>query len=171
MANATRARSITQATVGSMDGAATTTLETSGALARAATLHPERADRPWARRVAIGLGVVRVGLGVTAIAAPETAGTMWIGRGAAGRDKAVLVRSLGGRDIALGAGVLLAARHGDALRRWALLGALSDFVDVLATAAGFTELPKWRRWLVLLASGGAVAMAVVIVPSLPGPNG
>lgn len=149
-----------------MNNTVATTLETAGAVTRQAALHPLRAIEPWYRRIAVELGIVYVGLGVTALAVPETAGAVWIGTGATGRDKAVLLRALGGRDIALGAGVLLSSEHAGLLRRWVLLGAFSDFVDILATAAGFTELPKWRRWLVVLASGGAVATAVVVAPNL-----
>ncbi|MGH8979677.1 MAG: hypothetical protein ACRDWE_01460 [Acidimicrobiales bacterium] len=149
----------------------TTTVETAGALALDVVAHPVASVSPWWRRTALGLGALRVGLGVAALAVPETAGRLWIGDGATGRDKAVLVRALGGRDVALGAGVLLAARRGRTLRRWVVLGALSDFVDVLSTAAGFTELPKWRRWLVLGASGGAVATACVVAPNLADATG
>lgn len=171
MASATAATAAAHRTTESMDSTAATTLETAGALARAAALRPVHALSPWYRRIAVGLGLVRVGLGVSALGMPEAAGAMWIGDGASGRDKAVLLRALGGRDLALGAGVLLSARHGDALRRWVLLGALSDLVDALATAAGFTELPKWRRWLVLLASGGAVAVGLLVAPNLPSTGG
>lgn len=149
--------------------AARPTIEAAGILARDAVTHPSLPVSPWFRRVAIGLGAMRVGLGLAALVLPETAGRAWIGEGASGRDKAVLVRSLGGRDIALGAGTLLSSRHGGELRRWVLLGALSDFFDTLATAAGFTELPKWRRWLVLLASGGAAATGVLVAPNLTSP--
>lgn len=147
---------------------APTTVETAGILAREAVLHPERPVSPWYRRAAIGLGALRVGLGVTALVVPELAGRVWIGDAAIGRDKAVVLRALGGRDVALGVGVLLAGRRGN-LRRWVLLGALSDFVDVLSTAAGFTELPKWRRWLVLGASGASAAAAAVAAPNLASP--
>lgn len=170
MASATAATITSRPAAESANGAFSTTRETAGELAREAALHPVRIVSPWYGRIAVGIGVVRVGFGFTALALPEVAGSMWIGGGASGRDKAVLVRALGGRDIALGAGMLLSARHGGVLRRWFLLGALSDLVDTLATAAGFTELPRWRRWLVLFASGSAAATAVVVAPNLSPPR-
>lgn len=153
----------------SVPSATASTVEDAGVVAREAAVHPVRVVSPWYRRIAIGLGIVRVGLGATALVVPEMAGRAWIGEGASGRDKAVLLRALGGRDAALGLGVLLSAHHSGALRRWVLLGALSDFFDTVSTAAGFTALPTLRRWLVLGASAGAVATAAVVAPNL-GPS-
>lgn len=105
----------------------------------------------------VALAWVRVALGTAALVAPQLAGRAWIGAGATGADRAVLVRALGGRDIALGAGAILAARRGGrrGLRTWIAMGAMSDFVDTVATAAAFGALPARRRWLVLFASAGA----------------
>lgn len=111
----------------------------------------------WSTQAAVGIAGLRVALGAAALIVPGLAGRAWIGPGAAGRDRAVMLRALGGRDIALGAGALLGASEREALRRWVALGALSDLVDTIATAAGFAALPKRRRWLVLAACAGAAS--------------
>lgn len=121
-------------------------------------------------RAAEGLAVTRVVLGCTALAVPGPAGRAWIGQGASGRDRAVLLRALGGRDVALGLGALLALRSGRDARRWLLMGAASDFVDTVASAAGLVALPRWRRRLVLAASGGAAGVGVLLAAYLSPPG-
>lgn len=111
----------------------------------------------WSTQAALAIAGLRVALGVAALVAPGLAGRAWIGGGASGRDRAVTLRALGGRDIALGAGALLGAGERDELRRWVTLGAVSDLVDTLATTVGFGALPRRRRWLVLAACAGAAA--------------
>ena len=110
----------------------------------------------WSNRASVGIAAMRLALGAAALVAPGLAGRAWIGPGASGRDRAVALRALGGRDIALGAGALLSANApGTELRRWVTLGATSDLVDTLATGVGFGALPRRRRWLVLAACAGA----------------
>jgi len=118
--------------------------------------------RPFATAIAL----TRVVLGLAAVAAPGPAGRAWIGPGASGRDRAVILRALGGRDVALGVGALLALRAGREARRWLLMGAISDLVDTAASAAGFGALPERRRWLVLAASGGAACAGAFLGSTL-----
>lgn len=120
----------------------------------------------WLTRLAVGLAGTRALLGCAALAAPEAAGRVWIGQGASGRDRAVLVRALGGRDLALGLGALLALRSRRDVRQWLLMGAASDVVDTAGSAAGFAALPPRRRWLVLAASGGAACAGAVLAARL-----
>ena len=117
------------------------------------------------RRAALCLAGLRAALGVAAILAPGAAGRAWIGPDASGRDRHVLLRALGGRDLALGVGALLADRRGRDVRGWIAMGAVSDLVDTVATAAGFGALPRLRRWMVLMASAGAVAGGVALAAS------
>jgi hypothetical protein len=122
--------------------------------------------RPWSARAARGLAATRIVLGCAALVVPGMAGRAWIGKGANGRDRAVLLRALGGRDVALGVGALLSLQAGRDSRRWLLMGATSDLVDTVASAAGFAALPGRRRWLVLAASGGAACAGVAIASKL-----
>lgn len=120
----------------------------------------------WARAAALGLAATRVAFGAAALALPTPAGRLWIGSGADGADHAVLLRALGGRDLALGAGVLLADRRGGPLGQWVGLGALSDLVDTAATIGGFVALPRRTRWLVLAGCGGAATAGALAARAL-----
>ena len=81
--------------------------------------------------------------------------------GAAADEVSVRVfgRALGARDIALGAGALVALRRqatepGMAFT-WVAAGALSDALDVAASLASWGGLPRTTRWLVVASAGGA----------------
>lgn len=63
-----------------------------------------------------------------------------------------LARAIGGRDVALGLGALVALRNGDSANPWLRAAALSDAVDALATLVAFRHLPRARRWLVIAAA-------------------
>ncbi|HEX3947829.1 MAG TPA: hypothetical protein VHW47_08985 [Acidimicrobiales bacterium] len=112
--------------------------------------------RGVARRVVVVVAAGRVGIGVAALARPRLAVRPWVGVDD-GPASAVLGRSLGGRDIALGLGLLLAANHDRPLRGWAEAAALADTGDVVATLAAFGSLPRRGRLLVLAASAAAAA--------------
>jgi len=109
---------------------------------------------------------------VVALAAPAVVTRPWLGpdRGPAVR---VLGRALGGRDLALGLGALAALQQPpDGPRRaghpgiWIGVGALSDAMDVLATAAAWDELPPVGRWLVAMSAGGAAVAGAAAAGSL-----
>jgi hypothetical protein len=87
--------------------------------------------------MARGIALGRVALGVVATLAPAAAARFQFG--SARPALTIAVRMLGARDLALGVGVLLAARHGSTqLRGWVEAGALADGVD----AAAFVQ---WGR--------------------------
>jgi hypothetical protein len=116
--------------------------------------------------LAVTIAGARVALGAVAIAAPRAASRPWVGAATAGPASAVLGRALGGRDVALGLGALLASRRSAPLRGWVEAGGLADCGDVTATLLSFGRLPRWGRWVVLAASVGAAASAAVVAPSL-----
>jgi hypothetical protein len=71
----------------------------------------------------------------------------------------VFGRALGARDLALGLGALAAlqgpgAEPGSAAA-WVAAGALSDALDVAASVASWSDLPRVTRWLVAASAGGA----------------
>ena len=87
-------------------------------------------------------------------AVPQVAGG-WIGRDARRTGTQVAVRALGVRDFALGAGVVMAADSPADLRRWLVLGSLSDAMDF---AASLTLPPSPQRSGVLaIASVAGIA--------------
>jgi hypothetical protein len=108
----------------------------------------------------------RVALGVTALAWPSVPARPWVGESADDLAARVFGRALGARDVALGLGALAALRQQPAepapaagpAPAWIAAGALSDALDVAATVAAWSELPRRTRWLVA-ASAGVAALA------------
>jgi hypothetical protein len=94
----------------------------------------------------------------------------WVG--ASRRDPSVrlLARALGGRDLALGLGALLALRSNGPVREWVDAGGFADVGDVVVTLAAFTTLPRWGRWFVLAAASGGVVTAGLASRALDAPT-
>ena len=105
----------------------------------------------------IALG--RTGVGVVALTAPSVPLRPWIGPRRDDPGALALGRALGGRDLALGMGVLMSGRHGQPVRGWVEAGALADLGDAVATLAAFPRLPRIGRWLILAAAAGSAATA------------
>jgi hypothetical protein len=102
---------------------------------------------------------LRVVLGVAALVSPVRAGRPWVGDSARLPAGTVLGRAAGARDVALGAGTLLAGRQGArAERTWVLAAAFCDALDATTTAMAWRSLPSPGR---LLAGGAAVGAAAV----------
>lgn len=124
----------------------------------------------WSRRCAVWLALGRVAVGVAAVARPDLPARPWVGSteagGAAGR---VLGRALGGRDISLGLGALLALRHdrpvGPAVS-WVAGGALADGVDALATVVSWCALPPGGRVAVTAVAGSAAILGTLAATTL-----
>jgi hypothetical protein len=112
--------------------------------------------------VARSLAVVRVAIGVTALAAPQVIAGPWIGVEAQLPNARLLARAMGMRDLALGAGALLALSRGrgEAARDWVWLGAASDAMDATLTAVAFHRLPRLGRWGVVGSAGGAALVGL-----------
>ncbi|HSK97578.1 MAG TPA: hypothetical protein VK891_13240 [Euzebyales bacterium] len=104
------------------------------------------------RTVAVG----RIAIGVVATVAPTAAGRFQFG--SAPPAQTLAIRMLGARDLGLGLGALLAARHGSAaVRGWAEAGALADAVDAVALAgAGRRAGVRAARLTTLVAGSSAV---------------
>lgn len=132
--------------------------------------------RTRARPAAMALAGARCALGLFALMAPDAAARPWVGAAAGGparrrpgrsdAGRRVLARALGGRDVALGLGALLAAGRGAPVRGWVEAGVLADTGDALATVASFGALPPVGRFLVLGASAGAALLGAAVAPSL-----
>jgi hypothetical protein len=76
----------------------------------------------------------------------------------------LFARTLGGRDLALGLGALLAETNRRPVRGWIEAGALADAGDTLATVLVFSKLPRWSRWLILASTVGAVTLGALLAP-------
>ncbi|MDQ3761745.1 MAG: hypothetical protein M3460_08605 [Actinomycetota bacterium] len=117
-----------------------------------------------ARLCSMGLATGRIAIGVVALVRPALMARPWVGPAqATGPAGVVLGRAAGGRDLALGVGVLLAAWRGDerALRGWTLAGAFCDAVDAVATATSWRALPAGGRLAVVGTAAGAAVLGGV----------
>jgi hypothetical protein len=119
--------------------------------------------RPLAQLIAWG----RVGLGVSAIAAPTLLARPWIGAEAGTSGSRMLARTMGGRDLALGLGALRALQVSDEeARPWVALGGMADAVDALATVLAFGSLPRRTRWGILALTVGAAFVSTRVAVAL-----
>lgn len=110
------------------------------------------------RTAAATLAAGRVAVGLALLVAPATVARVWIGRDAGRRSVQVLIRAFGARDVVLGAGALLALRHGRGLRGWVEAGAIADAVDALATLAARDELPDRAPAVTVVTAASAAAV-------------
>jgi hypothetical protein len=112
------------------------------------------------------VAVARIGVGLGGLLTPSALARPWIGEEADGHGAKVLGRALGGRDLALGLGPVLAARDRTSLRRWVEVAVLADVVDTAATVLAFGRLPRRGRWIVLASAAGAAAAGLLARRSL-----
>lgn len=87
----------------------------------------------------------RVAFGLAMLVAPERLARSWVGSDGDTLGGRVLTRSLGARDIALGAGTLGALKSGRGVRSWLLAGALADAADIAGTVAAGDGIPSAGR--------------------------
>jgi hypothetical protein len=109
------------------------------------------------RELAVALARGRIALGVAALIAPRLAARALFG-GRAGRGTAALARMLGGRDLALGLGVVIALDRGAPVRGWLEACALADTVDLVGCALARDEMPA-TSFAPTAALAGASALA------------
>jgi hypothetical protein len=113
-----------------------------------------------ARSAGLTISAGRAAFGAAMIAAPTAIGEAWIGEPGRYERVALLTRSLGARDVALGAGAAAALARGDENAARLLLGgqALSDVADFAGTLAVRERLPDGGvRWTLALAGVSAIA--------------
>ena len=131
---------------------------------------PVRIGRLDAPGVAKAVGAGRIALGLSYIAAPGLALRAWPGRrstkDADGALLRLLARSIGGRDVALGVGVLVALSHDVPARGWVEAGMLADAADALAVLIALPHLPKAKAILMLGAAVGTAAAGRRLAASL-----
>jgi hypothetical protein len=123
-----------------------------------------RLNRQQARRLAFANGAARCALGIVALARPGVPLTPWVGDASRTPAPRLLARALGGRDLALGLGALIALGDGGPVRGWLEAAALADAVDTLVTLGALRASPgtaRRGRLAVLAAAGTGVAAAVL----------
>jgi hypothetical protein len=102
--------------------------------------------------------------GAGLILAPPRFARSWTGPGASRRPARVIARSLGARELAIGAGGLLALRAGapDDVRRWFALGALTEAADVAVTLTDGPRTPSRLTGAVMAAATAGAAAYVAL---------
>lgn len=110
------------------------------------------------------LAANRIAIGAGFIAAPRFGGAAWIGRTGAREQTTVLTRAVGARDVALGAGGLLALARGSGAGTWFGAAAFTDATDAVAAALAHDALSDRSLRLTLALGGGAslVGLAAAI---------
>ena len=108
------------------------------------------------RALARSLALARMGIGAAFLASPRGLVSTWTGERA--DDGAALAgRSLGGRDLALGAGLLAALTRGDA-RAWLAAGAAADAFDALGSLSALRSTGRARHLLFLSTASAAAVI-------------
>jgi hypothetical protein len=114
----------------------------------------------------MGAAAFRALFGVALVAAPGPVGGGWIGSEASRPPAQTMIRGLGGRDIGIGLGGVLALLGDDRPDIWLGAGAVSDLADFFATLAARDHIPpgKWVPSLAFIAlstaANGALAAAL-----------
>jgi hypothetical protein len=107
--------------------------------------------------LAMSVARCRIALGIVAIAAPEVVIRTMSGRTKSPGLTPLFVRMLGGRDIALGLGTVVALDHGAPVRGWIEGSALADTVDCLASVlARHNMVPRARGATTGLSGASAI---------------
>jgi hypothetical protein len=108
----------------------------------------------------------RIAIGAGLLAAPGLAARLWVGGHARETSARLFARAVGARDIAIGAGTLIALADGAPARRWLQAGLLADAADLGATLAAGRELPRETRALAGSIAGGATLLGLRLVTAL-----
>jgi hypothetical protein len=108
--------------------------------------------------VALTLARARIAIGAAALVAPRLAARVMGASDSPAGAAPLLARMLGGRDVALGLGTVIALDRGKPVRGWLEGSALADAVDCLACLLARGELsPNVVRATVGLGGGSAIA--------------
>jgi len=106
------------------------------------------------------LSFVRLVIGAGFVLMPRRLGRWWTGEEDISTTSKMALRSLGGRDVALAVGTLIALENNGNVRGWLEAGALADASDAVSTITNWGDLPSLRRLLGLASSVSAVAVGL-----------
>jgi hypothetical protein len=117
-----------------------------------------------ARELAVWHARGRQLVGAAFLLAPGLVGRSWIAGDARRRPVKVLARAFGGRDLALGLGVVIALDRGTPVRGWIEAGALSDAIDTCASLLAGNSIPPAIRWPCVALGAGSAALGAYLAP-------
>ena len=101
-------------------------------------------------------------VGAAFVLAPGLAGRAWIGSHAGRRPAKVLARAFGGRDLAIGLGVVIALDRGAPVRGWIEAGVLSDTIDTAASLLAGSSIPRAIRWPSVALGASSAALGAML---------
>ena len=108
------------------------------------------------------VGALRLGIGASLVLAPGLGSRIWVGPGADGRGARVIARSLGARDMLVGARLLQASRDKTDTAEWLKLGYGFDMASAVASAAAFKHLSPSRRIAMPLIAAAVGALGYTV---------
>jgi hypothetical protein len=106
---------------------------------------------------------------LTALAAPKLASRVMFGRRGAPPGAPVFARMLGGRDVALGLGAVIALDRGAPVRGWLEAGALADGVDLASALLAHREIRRAAFVNAVLLAGAAAWAGIALSRRLDPP--
>lgn len=112
------------------------------------------------------LGWARVLIGVGLFLSPRQSSRFWTGHATESWIGKMSIKQIGGREIAIGAGLLRALERGEPLRPWLAASAASDATDVLAVLGAWRQMRPLQRWTFLLGAAGATALGTKLALEL-----
>ena len=109
----------------------------------------------------------RVLFGVVFISKPQLMEQAWIGKQGRLPGAQLLARAVGARDLTVGLGGLQAlARDDGSARQWLAAAAVCDAVDVGATLAAGSGIPRDARNRVLILGGAGALLSALVAAGL-----
>ena len=109
------------------------------------------------RQVVRLLAVGRVFVGLALLLGTRPLGRRWLGDAVDDPATRLVVRAMGGRDLAIGIGTLRALDQNEEPRTWVLAGAVADGVDAVASLLAVGRLGKLRGFGTAALAGAAAA--------------
>jgi hypothetical protein len=118
------------------------------------------------REAARVLGLVRVAAGAVLLLAPRLGVRVWTGERDPSATTVLTARGMGGRDLALGIGLVTALEKGTPARGWLEAGIVADASDTVGALIASGELPFLRRLATLVTAAGAVLVGLRLAGSI-----
>lgn len=122
-----------------------------------------------ARQLAGAAALGRIALGLAALAAPVGISRAMFGGAGAQSGMSLYARMLGGRDLALGLGALVALERGSPARHWFEAAALADGVDFAGAVLARADVHPRTYPGLLAVTAGASLTHVWLSRRLDGP--
>src|SRR5215212_4804174 len=119
--------------------------------------------------LALAIARTRIAIGVVAIAAPGFVARAMFGRDGSRPGPRLFARMLGGRDLALGLGVVIALDRGAPVRGWLEASSLADGVDLAGCLLARDEIPRVTFVNTVALAGGAALVGIWLSRQLDPP--